>query len=191
MLSRLVQVEQTGGAFRQSALLEAWHADPAARRLIDALSRDERPLLRVDDATVPTVGLAHDGLLQAWRRLDNNAWWSGLKRRPREGWNAERRGNYPATRLSWHDATAFCRWLGARLGLDVRLPEEWEWQWAAQSALEDFVYPWGCDWLPARGNTDEAGIGRTMAVGINPAGQSLQGVSDLAGNTWEWCRSGV
>jgi formylglycine-generating enzyme required for sulfatase activity len=22
-----------------------------------------------------------------------------------------------------------------------------------------------------------------------PAGQSLQGVSDLAGNTWEWCRN--
>jgi hypothetical protein len=42
VLSRLVDVEETGGAFRQSALLEAWHADPAARRLINALSRDER-----------------------------------------------------------------------------------------------------------------------------------------------------
>ncbi len=347
VLSCLVHVEETGGAFRQSALLEAWQTDPAARRLIDALSRDERPLLRIDDGPLSTVCLMHDGLLQAWRRLahwvdrrreglrlaarlraevasweaagfpeyqrwpdellvparelladsdllgllerellladfltpeserlltevlcsrtddasrediglrlarigdprpgvlvrdgcplphwclvpggvvmidgrnevqvapfrlaaypvtlaqfdafvraddgfDDDAWWSGLKRRPLEGWNAERHGNYPATRLSWHDATAFCRWLGAQLDLHVRLPDEWEWQWAAQSAREDFVYPWGGDWLPMRANTDEAGIGRTTAVGMYPAGQSLQGVSDLAGNTWEWCRS--
>jgi formylglycine-generating enzyme required for sulfatase activity len=51
------------------------------------------------------------------------------------------------------------------------------------------VYPWGRDWLDGRANTDEAHIGRTVAVGLYPAGQSLQGVSDLAGNTWEWCRS--
>jgi formylglycine-generating enzyme required for sulfatase activity len=32
-------------------------------------------------------------------------------------------------------------------------------------------------------------VGHTTAVGVFPDGDSLQGVSDLAGNAWEWCRN--
>ena len=28
----------------------------------------------------------------------------------------------------------------------MRLPDEWDYQWAAQSARRDFVYPWGEEW---------------------------------------------
>ena len=35
--------------------------------------------------------------------------------------------NYAAVYVSWFDAMAFCRWLSHRLGLVVRLPDEWEW----------------------------------------------------------------
>ena len=71
----------------------------------------------------------------------------------------------------------------------MRLPDEWEWQWAAQSARPDFTYPWGSEWRDGVANTDEAGIGRTTAVGVYPGGGSRQGVYDLCGNVVEWCRN--
>ena len=41
---------------------------------------------------------------------------------------------------------------------------------------------------PARANANEAGIGRTTAVGMYPLGVPTPWpVLDLAGNVWEWC----
>ncbi len=71
----------------------------------------------------------------------------------------------------------------------MRLPDEWEWQWAAQSACADRAYPWGPKWREGLANTHETDIHRTTAVGMLLGGCSLQGVYDLAGNVWEWCRN--
>jgi formylglycine-generating enzyme required for sulfatase activity len=68
----------------------------------------------------------------------------------------------------------------------IRLPTEWEWQWAAQGGVLKRPYPWG-GWLPNRANTTETEIAQTTAVGMFPAGTSAFGVDDLAGNLWEWC----
>ncbi len=114
-------------------------------------------------------------------------WWQDLDRRDPISGRLRRLDNYPATHVSWYDATAFCRWLSARLGQALRLPNEWEWQWAAQGAEPGFVYPWGAQWQDGVANTDEASLGRVAAVGLFPAGCSAQGVYDLAGNIWEWC----
>jgi hypothetical protein len=163
-----------------------WRVIPAGAVMLDG--RRKRQVQSYRLATYPVTAAQFDAFLRAADGFDCPTWWQGLVRQPVYPWRAPHRGNYPATWVSWHDATAFCRWLSTRLGFEVRLPDEWEWQWAAQSGREDFVYPWGRDWLDGRANTDEAHIGRTVAVGLYPAGQSLQGVSDLAGNTWEWCR---
>jgi energy-coupling factor transporter ATP-binding protein EcfA2 len=124
-----------------------------------------------------------------YRQKKKDGWWSGLRRQaPDAAWE-DAPGNHPVTNVSWHDATAFCRWLSERRGEKVRLPEEWEWQWAAQSASASFAFPWGPEWEDGRANTWESGVLRTTAVGIFPLGDSVQSVSDLAGNVWEWCRN--
>jgi formylglycine-generating enzyme required for sulfatase activity len=98
-----------------------------------------------------------------------------------------RRDSHPADNVSWYDAMAFCRWLSARLGYEVRLPTEWEWQQAATGGDPGNEYPWGLEWDGRRANTYESGLSRSTAVGMYPGGASAQVVLDLAGTVWEWC----
>lgn len=88
--------------------------------------------------------------------------------------------NHPVVNVSWHDAQAFCAWVG------LRLPSEYEWEKAARGT-DGRVYPWGDEWQPGRCNSDEAGIGDTTPVDRFPKGASPYGVLDMAGNVGEWC----
>jgi len=96
------------------------------------------------------------------------------------------RANQPAVSLSWWEAIAYCQWLSAALGHEVRLPTEWEWQQAATGGDPRREYPWG-DWHDGRANTIESELGRMIAVGVYPPGASAQGALDLGGNAWQWC----
>jgi formylglycine-generating enzyme required for sulfatase activity len=102
-----------------------------------------------------------------------------------------RYGNHPVDSVNWFDASAFCHWLGAHLGFEVRLPTEFEWQQAATGGDLARTYPWGADWDPVqepwRANMFESGLGRTTAVGMYPAGASPADILDMAGTLWEWC----
>ncbi|WP_374689185.1 SUMF1/EgtB/PvdO family nonheme iron enzyme, partial [Promineifilum sp.] len=97
--------------------------------------------------------------------------------------------NHPRERISWYQAVAFCRWLSDKLGEEIDLPHEYEWEVAARYPDGRF-YPWGNTWDAARANTNEGAIGRTSAVGIFPQGVSpALALYDLGGNVWEWCRN--
>jgi formylglycine-generating enzyme required for sulfatase activity len=131
---------------------------------------------------------AEDG----WR---NQAWWENDLNRDPDGTTYEfgRFGNHPAVCVSWFDAVAFCRWLSRRLGLDIRLPDEWQWQVAATGGDDRNVFPWGADrdvnQEPWRANTFESRLGQPTAVGMYPAGATLRqaAIRDMAGTVWEWC----
>jgi formylglycine-generating enzyme required for sulfatase activity len=75
----------------------------------------------------------------------------------------------------------------AATGGAIRLPTEWEWQWAATGGRSEFEYPWGPEWDGDRTNTWESGSGRAVAVGLYPQGASPYGVLDMSGNVEEWC----
>jgi formylglycine-generating enzyme required for sulfatase activity len=102
-----------------------------------------------------------------------------------------RYGNHPADSVNWYDSMAFCYWLSARSGDEVRLPTEFEWQLAATGGDLSRTYPWGPQWDPVkeprRANTYESGLGRPTAVGMYPDGASPAGVLDMAGTVYEWC----
>lgn len=135
----------------------------------------------------------------------NKAWWQegrgGHLYRDQQGplnrdsggknYNFGRFGNHPAVYVSWFDAVAFCRWLSERSKATVRLPDEWEWQWAAMDGESTNVFPWGSDWEPKLkpflANTFESRLGAPTAVGMYPAGATPTEVFDMAGTVWEWC----
>lgn len=112
--------------------------------------------------------------------------------------------DHPVTQVSWNDAQAHCAWTGGRL------PTEAEWEHAARGARNRAgPYPWGGadaqeateepdehriryranTWngtFPVR-NTGADGYLRTSPVAA--FGATELGLTDLAGNVWEWTAS--
>ena len=89
----------------------------------------------------------------------------------------------PAVDVTWYDATAYAFWLGGML------PAEAQWEYAARGS-SGRTFPWGNE-LPncTRSNSGNCGI-----VGLRPVkrdregGKTPEGIYDLAGNAFEWCR---
>ena len=96
--------------------------------------------------------------------------------------------NYPCIGVSWYEAAAYCRWLGAELDKKVRLPSEIEWETAARGG-GGRSFPWGDDFNVDRLNIRLGPeiVNRTTPVGIYPEGRSPYGLLDCAGQVWEWC----
>ncbi len=91
----------------------------------------------------------------------------------------------PVVGICWYEARAYCRWLSAQTGLHVRLPSEVEWE-AAARGLTGRLYPYGEIFDPLRGNSVETHVRTTTPIGVFPEGETPEGVSDLAGNVFEW-----
>ena len=116
-------------------------------------------------------------------------WW-------RLGWNPETRrqdtpadsdhSTRPIARVNWFEANAYCEWLIAKTGRIVRLPTEAEWERTA-SGGEGRKYPWGSG-APDESLVNYEGVSHATPVGLYPLGASNEGVMDLAGNVFEWCR---
>lgn len=108
---------------------------------------------------------------------------------------------HPAAFVSWTDALAYCRWLEAALkasaatpapivqalknGWRVTLPTEAQWEKAARGT-DGRRYPWGDE--PRRDRANFA-ASATTAAGSIACPECAHGLSDMAGNVWEWTRS--
>ena len=100
-------------------------------------------------------------------------------------------GDYAMNCVSHDEAAAYCAWKGKRL------PAEHEWEYAA-SGTANRVYPWGAtapnhtllcfDYYNAH-TGDQAPPVLACEVGAYPAGDTPEGIHDLAGSVREWSSS--
>ncbi|MEJ1379014.1 MAG: SUMF1/EgtB/PvdO family nonheme iron enzyme [Candidatus Sedimenticola sp. (ex Thyasira tokunagai)] len=115
-------------------------------------------------------------------------WWQGLKRlNPIASRWIE--ANHPKVYVNWYEATAFCRWLSARLGTQISLPDEQEWEKAARG-VDGRTFPWGDDYREnPKFTTELREQPQTTPVGIYTDEASPYGVLDMSNNVLEWCRN--
>jgi serine/threonine-protein kinase len=124
--------------------------------------------------------LAHEG--GAWRVVDDLVEGEAKKRVPRD-----RELDLPVVSISWHDATAFTRWLAAKSALPFRLPTSLEWDKAARGA-DGRAFPMALRFDPSLAKLRES---RPEASQLEPIGTfardaSPYGVRDLMGGVQDW-----
>jgi iron(II)-dependent oxidoreductase len=103
-------------------------------------------------------------------------WAAGPPRAPLPGWAQK-----PVTWVDMKDAAAFCRFYGKRL------PNEWEWQRAAQGD-DGRAFPWGNARDASRVPPPAIARARPapMDVGSFANGSSPFGMLDAVGLIWQW-----
>lgn len=120
---------------------------------------------------------------------DGRAWLESTEERwPALSATAESRPfvvpNQPVVGVTWFEAMAYARWVGARL-------PTFEERLRAVRGSEKRPYPWGSPFGEGNANTQEEVLGQPCAVGLYLRDCSPEGVYDLAGNVAEWCGDGV
>ncbi|MFC1573062.1 formylglycine-generating enzyme family protein [Candidatus Eisenbacteria bacterium] len=115
--------------------------------------------------------------------------------------------SHPVKEVTWYGSVRYCDWLSLQAGLPrayehggdwscnggdpygaagYRLPTDAEWEYAAQWD-DERIYPWG-DEEPDCGRANYYPcVDWTVPVGTYPDAPGALGLSNMAGNVWEWC----
>lgn len=125
---------------------------------------------------------------QAWHLVTGANW--QYPRGPKDGPAPD---DHPVTQVSFNDALAYCKWA------KKRLPTEAEWEHAARNGENSRkIYSWGDEiksngvfkanfWQGSFPYVNEQKDGYLYTSPVGSFGETPLGLTDMAGNVWEWC----
>lgn len=93
--------------------------------------------------------------------------------------------NHPVVLVSFEDAQAYADWLSFQTGNAWQLPSEIQWEKAARGT-DGRTFPWGNEFEASRLNSHDKGLFSTTDVNSFPSGNSPFGLTDVAGQVFEW-----
>jgi formylglycine-generating enzyme required for sulfatase activity len=99
--------------------------------------------------------------------------------------------NRPVERISWHEATEFCRRLSRKTGKTARLPTEAEWEYACRAGTTTQWFFGDLDKLPVMSEYAWYGDQPKDVEGVQDVGGKKPnpwGLYDMYGNVREWCQ---
>ena len=98
--------------------------------------------------------------------------------------------NIPVVGIRHADALAYCEWRGKKLGVNLRLLTENEWEKAGRG-VDGRFFPWGdhFDATFCKMRFSRPDLPQLEPVGMFKKDTSPYGVRDLAGGVQEWCAS--
>jgi formylglycine-generating enzyme required for sulfatase activity len=157
----------------------------------------DRPIRR---NIIPVKAFVTRGYWLGKCEVTQSEWKLVMKTEPWKGQGRTEEGaDYPATYISWNDATEFCRELTDQERQAGRLPNDWgytlpteaQWERACRARTET-KFSFGDDesnlgdyaWF--EGNALRADELYAHRVGQKKPNQ--WGLCDMHGNVWEWCR---
>jgi formylglycine-generating enzyme required for sulfatase activity len=83
----------------------------------------------------------------------------------------------------------FCAWASEVAGFSLTLPTETQWEFASRGGQDEQEFPWGNKLddskLWCSGNTKRTCTG--SVVRSHNIYRNVYGLTDMAGNVWEWC----
>ncbi|MDX5629945.1 MULTISPECIES: SUMF1/EgtB/PvdO family nonheme iron enzyme [unclassified Brenneria] len=122
----------------------------------------------------------------AFQGRDKNAYYKRIRDNDDKDFASDKvriSDNYPAS-VNWHDAQAYCRWLGMESGRRIDLPTEAQWEYAARSRGQFLIY--------ANSDNryyDENDNARNFTPDLKPVGSYAPnplGLYDMMGNGRDW-----
>ena len=112
--------------------------------------------------------------------------------------------NHPVERVSWYDATEFCKRLSAKTRREYKLPSEAQWEYACRAGTKtpfhfgetittDLANYRGIDIITREGTySGSYGLGprgkyREQTIDVRNFPANVWGLHDMHGNVFEWC----
>lgn len=157
---------------------------PVGEVWVDAFYLDRTPVTNAQFRAFWESGMYENPTAPCWEGLQEGFRWihkEEMRRVPRYWYDPQWNGaQQPIVGVTWYEALAYARWAGKRL------PTEAEWEKAARGE-DGRQYPWGNEFNFKYCNVAKTGVKGTSLVGrFSPVGDSPYGVTDMAGNIWEW-----
>ncbi|MDX5629947.1 MULTISPECIES: SUMF1/EgtB/PvdO family nonheme iron enzyme [unclassified Brenneria] len=121
----------------------------------------------------------------AFQGRDKNAYYKRIRDNDDKDFASDKvriSDNYPAS-VNWHDAQAYCRWLGTESGRRIDLPTEAQWEYAARSRGQ-FLILANSDNYYMMGEPE-----KNFTSDLKPVGSYAPnplGLYDMMGNGTDW-----